>query len=178
MESFILSEKEEHKLLKLWNNCSKTNYRNNVGHAGSSSTIDELFHATTKENREAILEGGEFFLPSRKYAIENGLKLGAAVYFGSEPEYCLREALNTEANKGKQIVLIKVIVELECCIDLGIYDSGNNLHLKDWEWMTERLSKVEAKKFGFDSLCINKCMNSFEVALFEPRKQINSLSPF
>ena len=102
MSSF--SETDEKKLECLWNSCLKSNYLINDDFA----TPVELYHGTTIENRESILACGEFWIPSRKYAIENGLKLGAAVYFGANSDYCLREAKNTEENNGKQLVLVKV----------------------------------------------------------------------
>ena len=173
-EILCLSEKEDKKLERLWNICSKSNYFLN----DDISTTVELYHATTIENKESILSSGEFWIPSRKYAIEHGLKLGAAVYFGASSEYCLREAKNTEANKEKQLVLLKVMARLGRCFDLGRYDACNNLSLRDWEWMTERLSIVESERFGFDSLCINKNMKSFEIALYNPKTQIKCISSF
>ena len=103
-----LSGTDEKKLESLWNRCSKSDYFVN----DDIATTVELYHATTVENRESILACGEFWVPSRKYAIENGLKLGAAVYFGANPEYCLREAKNNEKNKGKKLVLVKVLARL------------------------------------------------------------------
>ena len=169
-----LSEKDEKKLESLWNRCSKSDYLVN----DDISTTVELYHATTIENRESILACGEFWVPSRKYAIENGLKLGAAVYFGTNLAYCLREAKNKEENKGKQLVLVKVLASLGRCLDLGRYDAGNNLSFRDWEWMTERISIVESERFGFDSLCINKNMPWFEIAIYNPTKQIKRISSF
>ena len=169
-----LSEKDDKKLESLWNICSKSDYLNN----DDIVSPVELYHATTIEKRESILASSEFFLPSRKYAIENGLKLGAAVYFGANSEYCLREAKNTEANKGKQLVLVKVLASLGRCLDLGRYDAGNNLSFRDWEWMTERLSIVQSERFGFDSLCINRNMPCFEIALYHPKTQIKCISAF
>ena len=169
-----LTEKDDKKLERLWNICSKTNYLMN----DEIATPLELYHATTIENRESILASGEFWIPSRKYAIEKGLKLGAAVYFGANSEYCLREAKNTEVNKGKQVVLVKVMASLGRCLDLGRYDSCNNLSLRDWEWMTERLSIVESERFGFDSLCINNNMPWFEIAIYNPTKLLKCISSF
>ena len=62
-----LSGKDEKKLESLWNKCSKSDYILN----DDISTTVELYHATTIENRESILACGEFWVPSRKYAIEN-----------------------------------------------------------------------------------------------------------
>jgi hypothetical protein len=55
----------------------------------------KVYHATTKENAESIIKENRFILPTQKDAIERGLKLGAAVYFGFDPNYCLQEAFNT-----------------------------------------------------------------------------------
>ena len=55
----------------------------------------KVYHATTKGNAESIIKEDRFRLPTQKDAIEIGLKLGAAVYFGVDPNYCLQEALNT-----------------------------------------------------------------------------------
>ncbi|OEU08662.1 hypothetical protein FRACYDRAFT_249562 [Fragilariopsis cylindrus CCMP1102] len=64
--------------------------------SSKSQTYDyRVYHATTKENAESIIKENRFRLPTQKDAIERGLKLGAAVYFGVNPNYCLKEALNT-----------------------------------------------------------------------------------
>ena len=55
----------------------------------------KVYHATTKENAESIIKENKFRLPTHKDATERGLKLGAAVYFGVDPNYCLKEALHT-----------------------------------------------------------------------------------
>ena len=170
-----ISKEDAERLSKLWRNCQKNHFFPDPISKESSGLVD-LYHATTKENRASILSSGKFLVPSRKYAIENGLKLGAAVYFGSNPDYCISEARNTESNEGKDIVLIRVEMDLGRCINLGNYDGGNNLSWKDWEWMTERLTKVEGTKFGFDSLCINKNSKSFEIAVYEPYNHIKNIS--
>jgi hypothetical protein len=54
----------------------------------------KVYHATTKENAESIIKENKFRLPTQKGAIERGLKLGAAIYFGLDPNYCLKEVLN------------------------------------------------------------------------------------
>ena len=172
-----ISKEDADRLSKLWRNCQKNHFFPDPISKESSGLVD-LYHATTKENRASILSSGKFLVPSRKYAIENGLKLGAAVYFGSNPDYCISEAKNTESNEGKDIVLIRVEIDLGRCINLGNYDDGNNLSWKDWEWMTERLTKVEGTKFGFDSLCINKNSKSFEIAVYEPYNHIKNISSF
>ena len=172
-----LSEEQEKKFLNLWNKCCKDEYIPENKN-GNSSNLVELFHATTEETSASILASGEFIVPSRQYAIGHGLKLGAAVYFGSNPRYCIHEANNTRSNKGKQIVLLKVQADLGHCVDLGNYDSGNNLSWRDWEWMTERISNVEAEKFGIDSICINKSKNSFEIALYDPKNQVRTIKAF
>ena len=170
-----ISKEDAERLSKLWRNCQKNHCFPDPISKESSGLVD-LYHATTKENRASILSSGKFLVPSRKYAIENGLKLGAAVYFGSNPDYCISEARNTESNEGKDIVLIRVEMDLGRCINLGNYDDGNNLSWKDWEWMTERLTKVEGTKFGFDSLCMNKNSKSFEIAVYEPYNHIKNIS--
>ena len=172
-----ISKEDAERLSKLWRNCQKNHFFPDPISKESSGLVD-LYHATTKENRASILSSGKFLVPSRKYAIENGLKLGAAVYFGSNPDYCISEARNTESNEGKDIVLIRVEMDLGRCINLGNYDGGNNLSWKDWEWMTERLTKNEGTKFGFDSLCINKNSKSFEIAVYEPYNHIKNISSF
>ena len=175
-------------MVELWGKCSKNTYVpgiddhpnrdiNNIPIPMGFSNIVELFHATTEENRKAIVASGEFRVPSKKYAIQNGLKLGAAVYFGSNSLYCMYEARNTASNKGKEAALLKVKMDLGRCIDLGDYEAGNNLKWSDWEWMTSRLTIKEANEFGFDSICINKNQNSFTIALYEPKKFIISLQP-
>ena len=170
-----ISKVDAERLSKLWRNCQKNHFFPDPFSKESSGLV-ELYHATTKENRASILSSGKFSVPSRKYAIENGLKLGAAVYFGSNPDYCISEAKNTDSNEGKDIVLIKVEMDLGRCIDLGNYDDGNNLSWNDWEWMTERLTKIERTKFGFDSLCINKNSKTFEIAIYEPCNHIRNIS--
>jgi hypothetical protein len=176
-DNSMLSEEQEKKFLNLWKKCYKDEYIPE-NKTGNSSNLVELFHATNEENGASILASGEFVVPSREYAIENGLKLGAAVYLGSNPQYCRREAENTIGNEGKQIVLLKLEVDLGHCVDLGNYDSGNNLSWRDWEWMTERISNVEAEKFGIDSICINKSKHSFEIALYKPKKQVRTIKAF
>jgi len=172
-----ISKVDAEHLSKLWSNCQKRHFSPDPFSMESSGLL-ELYHATTKENKASILSSGKFSVPSRKYAIENGLKLGAAVYFGSNPDYCISEAKNTESNEGKDIVLIRVEVDLGRCVDLGNYDDGNNLSWRDWEWMTERLTKIEGTKFGFDSLCINKNSKSFEIAVYEPDIHIKNIASF
>ena len=112
--------------VKLWGKCQKIQFDPDVYLNGSSGLV-ELYHATTRENRTSILLSGKFLVPTRRYAIENGLKLGAAVYFGLDPNYCISEAKNTQSNEGKEIVLIRTEVKLGSCIDLGKYDDGNSL---------------------------------------------------
>ena len=172
-----ISKEDAERLSKLWRNCQKIPFFANPISKESSGLV-ELYHATTRENRASILSSGKFLVPSRKYAIENGLKLGAAVYFGSNPDYCISEAKNTESNEGTNTVLLRVEMDLGRCIDIGNYDDGNNLSWKDWEWMTERITKLEGTKFGFDSLCINKSLSSFEIAVYEPYTHIKNISSF
>ena len=172
-----ISIEDVERLSILWGNCKKIKFfPENI--LKDSSGLVELYHATTKENRDSILSSGKFLVPSRKYAIENGLKLGAAIYFGSNPDYCISEAKNTESNEGKEIVLIRVQIELAKCIDLGNYEDGNSISWSDWEWMTERLTKIEADKFGFDSLCINRSLKRFEIAVYDPQTNIKNISSF
>ena len=64
----------------------------NNNSAGSYYTV---YHATTKENAESILKSNQFRMPTQQHAIENGLKLGVGVYFGSNPGYSMDEALNS-----------------------------------------------------------------------------------
>ena len=172
-----ISKVDAEHLSKLWSNCQKRHFSPDPFSMESSGLV-ELYRATTKENKASILSSGKFSVPSRKYAIENGLKLGAAVYFGSNPDYCISEAKNTESNEGKDIVLIRVEMDLGRCVDLGNYDDGNYLSWRDWEWMTERLTKIEGTKFGFDSLCINKNSKSFEIAVYEPDNHIKNIASF
>jgi hypothetical protein len=65
----------------------------------------KVYHATTKENAESIVKENRFRLPTQKGAIERGLKLGAAVYFGLYPNYCLKEALNTLLETEPRLLL-------------------------------------------------------------------------
>ena len=67
-----------------------------------------LYHATNEEASKSILRTQSFRLPTPLYAIQHGLKLGAAVYFGTDPKYCVREAGNTEGNHNRNIVVLKV----------------------------------------------------------------------
>ena len=172
-----ISENDSNRLLNLWGKCQKIDFDLDVI-SKENSGIVELYHATTKENRDSILSNGKFLVPTRKYSIEHGLKLGAAVYFGSDPNYCISEAKNTESNEGKDIVLIQADIKIGRYLDLGNYDDGNNLSWKDWEWMTERLTKVDAKVFGFDSICINRNLNRFELAVYDPEKFISNLNAY
>ena len=57
-------------------------------------SIRTVFHCTKRENVESILKTG-FRFPTVDDAIARGLKLGAAVYFGTNVEYCFKEAVNT-----------------------------------------------------------------------------------
>jgi hypothetical protein len=166
-------ENDEDRLKYLWNQCNSREYE------GDGDSKIKVYHATTEENRKAIIASNEFHLPTRKYAIENGLKVGAAVYFGLNPKYCLSEAHNTESNKGKNIVLLEVTVSLGRCIDLGDYDVGmDTLGQEDWEWMTERLSAEEGQRFGFDAICINNGSYCQEFALYRPKEQILSIEAY
>lgn len=61
----------------------------------NSATDYIVYHATTKENAESILRSNQFRLPTQQHAIEKGLKLGAGVYFGTDPGYSMDEALNS-----------------------------------------------------------------------------------
>ena len=57
-------------------------------------SIRIVFHCTKRENVDNILKTG-FRFPTVDDAIARGLKLGAAVYFGTNVEYCFKEAVNT-----------------------------------------------------------------------------------
>ena len=172
-----IPEKDAERVSKLWGKCRKIEFDPDVIFKGSSGLV-KLYHATTRENSASILLSGEFLIPTRRYAIENGLKLGAAVYFGFDPSYCVSEAKNTQSNEGKEIVIIRAEVNLGRCVDLGNYDDGNNFSWKDWEWMTERLTKDEVMKSGIDSICINRERKSLEIAIYDPQNQIKGLAPF
>ncbi|CAD7932867.1 unnamed protein product [Amoebophrya sp. A120] len=58
-------------------------------------TTSTFYHATSLENAEKLIESQKFRLPTRREAIDRGLKLGAAVYFGKNADYCIHEAVNT-----------------------------------------------------------------------------------
>jgi len=60
-----------------------------------------LYHATTKEEAERIFQDGMFRFPTVPYAQQKGLRLGAGVYFGTDKDYCMREALQTAMNQSE-----------------------------------------------------------------------------
>ena len=167
-----LPDDDRQRLKDLWDQCQAKQY------VDGDSTVT-VYHATSEENSESILASKEFHLPTRQYAIEEGLKVGAAVYFGVDPQYCISEAHNTESNQGKTVVLLEVKVRLGHCVDLGNYDAGMDaLGRENWEWMTERLSVEEGDRLGFDSICLNNGSRSQEFALYKPKEQILSIEAY
>ena len=85
---------------------------------------------------ESILKTG-FRFPTVDDAIARGLKLGAAVYFGTNVEYCFKEAVNTlldetdlpdtrenRARLQQDLVCLKVYVASERPLSFGNYKEG------------------------------------------------------
>ena len=158
-------------MMNLWNKCDFKDF------VFDNNDIIILYHATTEDNAKSILNSNSFILPTPKYAINHGLKAGAAVYAGIHPEYCMKEAHNTKANKEMKLVLLEVTVNIGHCVDMGQYDEGMDIiGMKNWEWMTERLSEKAADKFEFDSISINSGSRSHEFAFYRPNKQIINIA--
>ena len=99
-------------------------------------SIRIVFHCTKRENVDNILKTG-FRFPTVDDAIARGLKLGAAVYFGTNVEYCFREAVNTlleetglpdslenRARLQQDLGCLKVYVASKRPLSFGNYKEG------------------------------------------------------
>jgi len=106
--------------------------------SNESSYDYKVYHVTKKENAESILKEKKFRIPTQEDAVEKGLKLGAAVYFGLDPNYCFKEAMNSLLESEPQ--LLKVIssdedrikiqnVRLVCLeVDVELINGPTSIH--------------------------------------------------
>lgn len=149
-------------------------------HAKDEPKLCTVYHCTLKESAESILRTG-FRFPTSEDAQEKGLKAGAAVYFGEDPDYCVKEALNSlagddegdRASMRPKLALIEAQVKLGRSYSLGNYHDAvtkgyGDLTVEDFENYTADLTKEHLKLFGYDSITLNEGTEKAEVAIFDP----------
>eukprot|EP00928_Gymnodinium_smaydae_P091458 TRINITY_DN75168_c0_g1_i1.p1 TRINITY_DN75168_c0_g1~~TRINITY_DN75168_c0_g1_i1.p1 ORF type:complete len:192 (-),score=34.03 TRINITY_DN75168_c0_g1_i1:254-829(-) len=136
----------------------------------------EVYHCTLKDSAEKIVQEG-FRFPVKGETENRGWKLGYAVYFGVDPEYCIHEALNTFADEGRkpdlsELVMIKAQVVKGKYRALGDYDTLDGkcgVDREKLDALTENLHRGIVAKHGYDTLTINEGQPRAEVAVFDPR---------
>lgn len=152
--------------------------------AAAINTVMTVYHCTTREACESILRQG-FRLPTEEDAHAKGLKLGAAAYFGVDPEYCKHEALNSLADGDEdlrketspQLAMLHARVRLGRALSLGDYGSATRaghkrLSAKDFERMSESLTKETLQFFGYDTVTIYEGGPNHEVAVYNATDSI------
>lgn len=142
----------------------------------ATDLVKTVYHVSTKDACESIVKGG-FWFPTEEQAMSKGLKLGAAVYFGSNPEYCKEEALNTlagdapsdRARVAETLGVVQAEVRLRNPISLGNYGRDLfGLSFREFEIFTEGLTKEHLQFFGgYDTITINDGTFSEEVAIYD-----------
>jgi len=146
-----------------------------LGEAGEDWGETQVYHCTSPEAANSILAEG-FRFPIKGVSENKGWKLGYAVYFGANPQYCVHEALNTFRDAGKSpdpeaLAMIRATVKKGKFRALGgPYDSLSEkcqMSRDRWDQLTEQIDSEIVAAYGLTTLTINDGMDEAEVVVYD-----------
>ena len=146
-----------------------------LGTAGEDLSETSVYHCTTVEAADSIMKTG-FRFPVKGKTENRGWKLGYAVYFGVNPDYCMHEALNTLREEGPEpdpatLAMVKVAVKKGKFRALGgPYHSLRNecqWSQGKWDELTEQLDSAIVGAYGYRTLTINEGTDQAEVVVYD-----------
>jgi len=147
-----------------------------AAHVKDSQAEQHVYHCTTMERARSIQKDG-FRFPIKGVTENRGWKLGYAVYFGVDPNYCVSEAMNTFEDEGTkpghdELAMLRVTVVKGRCKTFGDYkdlDKRSGMSREELDEVTENICSKCVEKFSVDTIHLNDGLASAEVVVYHPK---------